>query len=95
MLQTTFVENIKTHIVYSVTFFFENGTIYKVMWKNIVEPDRLQMTLWCMCISCWITKDTDTHSIYYSFSIAKIGYMNKPQCYIICMFPALLFSIFL
>jgi hypothetical protein len=64
MLQTTVVENIKTHIVYSVTFFFLNVTVCEVMWKNIVQPDRPQMTIWCMCIACWICKDTDTHSEY-------------------------------
>ena len=30
----------------------------------MLEPDRSQMTIWCMCIACWITKDTDTHSEY-------------------------------
>jgi hypothetical protein len=34
------------------------------MWKNIVEPDRPQMTLWRMLIACWKTKATDTHSEY-------------------------------
>ena len=42
MFQTTFVEKIKTHILRSVTFifFFENHTVYEIMWKNIVLPDR-------------------------------------------------------
>ena len=34
------------------------------MWKNIVEPDRPQMTIWRMRIACWISKATDTHSEY-------------------------------
>jgi len=34
------------------------------MWKNIVEPDRPQMTIWFTRIACWITKATDTHSEY-------------------------------
>jgi len=34
------------------------------MCKNIVEPDRLHMTIWHMRIACWIPKATDTHSEY-------------------------------
>jgi len=40
------------------------------MWKNIVdmvESDRLQMTIWRMCIACWITKATNTPSEYVTF----------------------------
>jgi len=39
----------------------ENRAIYEVIWKNMVEPDRLQMTIWRMYIACWVTKATDTH----------------------------------
>jgi len=31
------------------------------MGKNTVEPDRSQMTIWCMCIECWIPNATNTH----------------------------------
>ena len=41
-------------------FFPENRAIYKILWKNIVEPSRPQMALWFMCIRCWITKATNT-----------------------------------
>jgi hypothetical protein len=34
------------------------------MWKDIVEPDRQQMTIWLMCIACWMRKSTNTHSEY-------------------------------
>jgi len=34
------------------------------MWKNIVEPDRPQMTRRHMSIACWITKATNTDSEY-------------------------------
>jgi len=26
------------------------------MWENTVEPDRPQMTVWCLYLACWITK---------------------------------------
>jgi hypothetical protein len=29
------VEKIKTHILYSVTFLFENRAVYEIMWKNV------------------------------------------------------------
>jgi hypothetical protein len=44
MFQTRFVEKIKTHILCSITFF-ENRAVYEIMWKNMVEPDRPQMTI--------------------------------------------------
>jgi hypothetical protein len=29
------------------TFFFDNRAVYEIMWeKNVVEPDRLEMTMW-------------------------------------------------
>jgi hypothetical protein len=40
------VEKIKTHILCAITFFFyENRVIYKITWKNMVQPDRPQMTI--------------------------------------------------
>ena len=45
------IDKTKTHIVHSVTlFFFENRAIYEIIRRNNVEPDRPQMTLWCMRI---------------------------------------------
>jgi hypothetical protein len=32
------------NILYPITFP-ENSAVYEVMWKNIVEPDRPQMTI--------------------------------------------------
>ena len=34
------------------------------MWKNIVAPDRPQMTIWYMRIACWIPDATDIRSEY-------------------------------
>jgi len=38
------VDKIKTHILCSVTFY-ENLAVYEITWKNVVEPDRPQMTV--------------------------------------------------
>ena len=44
MFQTKVVEKIKVHSVHNL-FFAESPTIYDIMWKNIVGPDRPQMTI--------------------------------------------------
>jgi len=62
MFPTKFVEKIKTLILLSVIFF--NCAVYGIMWKNVVELDRPQVTVWHMCIACWIPKTTNTHSEY-------------------------------
>ena len=59
------VEKIKTHILFSVTSsFFENLAVYEVLWKNILEPEKPQMTVERMPIACRIPKATKTHSEY-------------------------------
>jgi len=35
-----------------------------MMWKNMVERDRPQLTIWRMRIACWIAKATNTYSQY-------------------------------
>jgi hypothetical protein len=42
MFQTKVIEDIKTHIFCSVTFFFENRGVYEML-KNIVERCRHQI----------------------------------------------------
>ena len=56
------VEKIKTHVVWSIAFFFENHAFYEIIWKNIVQPDRTQMTIWRMHIAYFVSQGTDTHS---------------------------------
>ena len=43
---------------------FKKSCLYKVMWKNILEPARQQMTKWRMHIACWMAKATYRHSEY-------------------------------
>jgi hypothetical protein len=46
MFQTKFLDKIKTHILCPVTFSpCQNSAVYEMMWKNIVQPDRPQMTV--------------------------------------------------
>ena len=44
--------------------FSENRAVCEIMWKNMVEPDRPQMTIWRMRIACWRLTATNTHSEY-------------------------------
>jgi hypothetical protein len=58
-----FRQNQNTHSILN-NFFFQNRAVYKIMWKNIAQPDSPQMTIWRMRIACWIPKVTTTHSEY-------------------------------
>jgi len=66
-------ESQNTHFVFS-NFFPENRAVCEIMWKNMVEPDRPQMTVWRMRIACWITKAANKHSEYitHCFSTATL-----------------------
>jgi hypothetical protein len=46
MFEINVVEQIKIHSLCSVTFFPpENRAVYEIMCKNVVEPERPQMTI--------------------------------------------------
>jgi hypothetical protein len=62
IFQTQVVEKIETHFIFNNVF--RNRALREKMWKNIVEPDRPQMTIWRLHIACWIPKATDTLSEY-------------------------------
>jgi hypothetical protein len=47
------------YLVFPLVFYY---AIYEITWKNIVEPDRPQMTIWRMRVTCWITNATNTQS---------------------------------
>ena len=42
--------------------FFKDRVVYEIMWKDIIDPDRPQMTI--KYSACWITKATRTYSEY-------------------------------
>ena len=44
MFHTIFVEKIQTHAFFSIIFPGKRA-VYKDKWKNIVNPDRPQMTV--------------------------------------------------
>jgi len=42
----------------------ENLTLPEEMWKNMVQLDTSDNTIWRMCVTYWITKTTDSHPEY-------------------------------
>jgi len=67
------VKKIITHLLFAVNFLFlKNYAITEIMWKNIVEPDRSQMTRWSMCIACWLQVHTFEMCNSYCSSTATV-----------------------
>jgi len=62
MFQTNLVEKIETHILCTLNFFFEHCAVYEIMWKNVVQRGKPQMTIWRMRIACWIPKAINPHT---------------------------------
>ena len=56
-------ENQNTHIVFN-DFCLKHCALSEIMWKNMVDWGRPQMTKLHMHIPCWIHKATNTHSEY-------------------------------
>jgi hypothetical protein len=36
---------LNTHFIFNKIFSPENRAVYEIMWKNMVQPDRPQMTI--------------------------------------------------
>jgi hypothetical protein len=91
IFRTKVVEKLETYILCSVTFF-ENRAEYEIMLKNIVEPDRPQMTIWRKSIACWITKATNKHSEYViRIAFLQQQWLNKRASILRYMYIACLF----
>ena len=75
IFQTKVVEKFNTNSILNnlFSFFFENRAVYEIMWKNNVQP---QITIWGIGVSCWKTKDINTHSDY----VTLIAFLLQ-QCF--------------
>ena len=60
IFQIKFVEKIKTHILYSES----PPPKFCRLWKNIVQSDRPQTTVWRLRFACCIPKAINAHSEY-------------------------------
>jgi len=56
------VQKIKTHI-FGQQLFSKNCAVYEI-WKNMVEPDRPQMTIQHMHITCLLHECTPMLRLY-------------------------------
>jgi hypothetical protein len=64
-------------------FLFRKSPHFWDMCKNIVEPDRSQMTIWLMRIACWVPKAyKHTLRICSTFFYFDNGCTSAPQCYV-------------
>ena len=67
MFQTELVERIKTHFMINNGgfFFYENRAVYEIIRKNVVEPDRTEVTIkWRMRFAFCLPQAMNTQSEY-------------------------------
>jgi hypothetical protein len=82
-------ENQNTHFMFS-NFFPKIVSLWEIMWKNIVEPDRPQMTVLHMRFAYQITTAADTHLEYVIFpSFFYCNSVAQTCLSIICTYPVL------
>ena len=84
---TRAVEKIKTRILCSVIFCFENRAVYEIIRKKygnaIQATDDIKIRR--MRLACWKTKAVDTLSelvIPIAFFRGKTGFANAPYYYV-------------
>ena len=68
---------------------FRRLCLYEIMWKNLVEPGRPQMTIWRMRITCCILKATNTHSEYITLIAFPLQQWLHEDAYVIPIIPVL------
>jgi hypothetical protein len=91
MFQTKVAEKIKMHILFSVTFFFENRAVYHVMWKNTIQPGSPQKTIWRLRVNAeypGLHTHTHTHTHFRDMRYLlpyhyNNGCKNAPHCYVV------------
>ena len=62
-------------------FFLENHAVYGKAWKNIVQPDRPQITEWRMRTAYWIPKATNTFRICNTYRFYSAAMAARMLCY--------------
>jgi len=60
------VQKIRTQLTFNI-LFSKIMLFMRLMWKNNVEADRPQMTIWSTRFVCWIPKAKNTQSEYVIF----------------------------
>jgi len=53
---------------------------------NAVGQEKLQMTIWRMCVACWVPKVTNTYSEYVTLIALPLQeWLHKRYTYIACL----------
>jgi hypothetical protein len=77
----TFVGKLKTHILCSVIFFFENRAFFffEIISKNVVQPEKPQMTVWRMRVACSVRNATQAHELRCTHMQKYVIIIANPQ----------------
>ena len=82
MFQRKIVEKNKTYVMFN-NFLFANCVVYKIMWKNMVQPYRSQ----CMHFACHVTKATHKCSEYVILiALPQQQWFCKHNSIIFCLY---------
>jgi len=73
-----------------ISNFQKNCSVYETTCKNNLKPDRPQMTIWRMRISCWINKATNTNSENVTFTAFPLQQWFHERASMLCTLPVLL-----
>jgi hypothetical protein len=74
----------KIYREYQNTNFRKSHSLWEIMWKNVAQPGRPQMTIRRICIGCWIPTATNSQNMQNGCTSASCCVMRTQ--------PALLFS---
>jgi hypothetical protein len=77
------VQRKSKHILCLVTFFLENCAI-SAMWKNIVQSEMPQMTIWRTRISWWVPQTTNAHLEYVILSAFLLQHWLHEHASMLC-----------
>jgi hypothetical protein len=67
-------ENQALNFVMNNCIFFENHTVYQIIWKKNGTAGQATdgNIIWRMCFACWINKATNTHSQYVTLIALEV-----------------------
>jgi len=94
-------ESQHTHFVFNTLFPPKILPFMRYCGKNILEPDRLQMPVWRMHVTCWMRKATNTHSEYVTviafscqqWSHERASILRCTSCLLSCYWSSLRYKL--
>jgi hypothetical protein len=88
-------ENHKTRVSVQL-LSFENAAVYEIMWKNNVQFDRPEMTIWRLRVAYWLPKTTNANSrnIYNNYCLSTATLVAQTRLNVTSLPTLFIFSIF-